>query len=208
MVSPLITAEVRGKHRIYLEFKDGTHGEVNIRAITKFKGVFSPLEDEEYFRRVFIDPESGTIAWPNEADIDPLTLYAQVTKQPLIFDRLVFYTSPLQMPENLKFVLQILEWMNDALKEHERSTEILELTKFLQPYFKSLKSSTKVSLTIRKDDASFEEITNARDLSLALITHLDRQPKLMGDCTKIVVQPCVLINWPQHVPIVVNPDSN
>jgi hypothetical protein len=204
MVSPLITAEVRGKHRIYLEFKDGTHGEVNIRAITKFKGVFSPLEDDEYFRRVFIDPESGTIAWPNEADIDPLTLYAQVTKQPLIFDRLVFYTHPLQMPENLKFVLQTLEWMNDALKEHERSTEILELTKFLQPYFKSLKNSTKVSLTVRKDDASFEEIKNARDLSLALITHLDRQPKLMGDCIKMVVQPCVLIDWPQHLPKVVN----
>ncbi len=208
MVSPLIAAEVRGKDRIYLNFKDGTNGEVNIRTITKFKGVFSLLENYEYFKQVFIDPESGTIAWPNEADIDPITLYARIKKLPLIFDRLIFYASPLYMPENLKLVLQILEWMGDALIKNRRRNEILDLTKFLKPSFKSLRNHTKVSLTINKNDASFEDIKNARDLSIALATYLDRHSKLMGDCTKLVVQPCVLIDWPQNIPIEVRHDSD
>ena len=37
--------------------------------------VFEPLRDLEYFRQVFVDPDLGTICWPNEADFAPDTLY-------------------------------------------------------------------------------------------------------------------------------------
>lgn len=35
------------------------------------------MSDPEFFRQVKI--EGGTIAWPNEADLDPDVLYAKVT---------------------------------------------------------------------------------------------------------------------------------
>ena len=47
-------------------------------ALVRFVGVFEPLRDPTEFRSVRVDPESGTIAWPTGADIDPIVLYANV----------------------------------------------------------------------------------------------------------------------------------
>jgi hypothetical protein len=33
------------------------------------------------FERVFVDADCETIVWPNGADLDPIVLYAAVTKQ-------------------------------------------------------------------------------------------------------------------------------
>jgi hypothetical protein len=42
--------------------------------------VFEPLRDPQYFRQLRVDPELRTIAWPNEADIAPETLYAHAQR--------------------------------------------------------------------------------------------------------------------------------
>jgi hypothetical protein len=40
--------------------------------------VFEPLKnDYDLFRQVEVDPEAGTITWPNGADISPNTLHAK-----------------------------------------------------------------------------------------------------------------------------------
>lgn len=67
--------EVTGPYRLRLGFDDGITGEVDF-AGRKWRGVFEPLADPGYFARVKIDPEAGTIVWPNGADMAPEPLYA------------------------------------------------------------------------------------------------------------------------------------
>jgi hypothetical protein len=46
-------------------------------------GVFAPLEDVEFFKKVTVDPEIGTLVWPNGVDFCPDVLYSQATGKPL-----------------------------------------------------------------------------------------------------------------------------
>jgi hypothetical protein len=76
-VSPL------GGYRLGLEFDDGTSGEVDLATVIDFTGVFEPLRDPEYFARVAVNEDLGTIYWPNGADLDPNVLYSRVTGEPI-----------------------------------------------------------------------------------------------------------------------------
>jgi hypothetical protein len=71
-------------HRLRLRFEDGVEGSVDVATLVKFTGVFNPLRDREYFLRVRVNPDLGTICWPNGADLDPDVLYADITGQPLM----------------------------------------------------------------------------------------------------------------------------
>lgn len=51
-----------------------------------FDGVFEPLRDPAFFSQVRVDPEAGTIVWPNGADLDPLVLHSRVTGVPITLD--------------------------------------------------------------------------------------------------------------------------
>lgn len=66
-------------YRLRLRFDDGVEGEVDLGPHLEFKGVFEPHRDPAYFARVKVDPELGTICWPNDSDWDPLVLYSLVT---------------------------------------------------------------------------------------------------------------------------------
>jgi hypothetical protein len=74
--------EVVGAYRLRLIFDDGIVGEVDFVG-REWRGVFEPLRDPNYFARVMVDPESGTIAWPNGADMAPEPLYAAVCQRRL-----------------------------------------------------------------------------------------------------------------------------
>lgn len=37
--------------------------------------LYGPLRDPAVFNQVCLDPEAGTLVWPNEADFDPATLH-------------------------------------------------------------------------------------------------------------------------------------
>jgi hypothetical protein len=74
--------EVVGEHRLCLTFADGTAGEVDFAA-REWRGIFEPLRDPAYFARVAVDPEAGTIGWPNGADMAPEPLYAAARENPV-----------------------------------------------------------------------------------------------------------------------------
>jgi Protein of unknown function (DUF2442) len=76
--TPLLTeAEPIGGYIVRVRFDDGTNGVVDLSYLLDYGGVFEPLRDPEFFRRLRADAEAGTIVWPNDADIAPETLYAQ-----------------------------------------------------------------------------------------------------------------------------------
>src|SRR5207253_6345217 len=54
-----------GDHRLHLVFKDGIEGDVDVAKMIEFRGIFAPLRNVEEFRKVFVDPEAGTVVWPN-----------------------------------------------------------------------------------------------------------------------------------------------
>lgn len=75
-----ITAvEHLGGHRLRLTFADGLVGDVDLAdRFTAQRGpMFEPLGDVEYFAKVTVDPELGTIVWPNGADLAPEVLHEQ-----------------------------------------------------------------------------------------------------------------------------------
>ena len=79
MLKDIVKVKPLKDFHLYLEFEDGVKGEVDIRKPIKFKGVFEQLKDEAIFTKVKVNPEWGTIFWPNGADLDPDVLYSMVT---------------------------------------------------------------------------------------------------------------------------------
>ena len=82
MIVDVTRVEVLEPYRLRLEFDDGTAGVVDIAELVPFDGVFALLKDPDAFRLVRVDPELGTIVWPNGADIDPEVLHARALGLP------------------------------------------------------------------------------------------------------------------------------
>ena len=72
----VIGVEVSGEHRLRLTFDDGTVGEVDFTR-REWRGIFEPLRDPDYFARVTVDAEAGSVTWPNGADMAPEPLYSE-----------------------------------------------------------------------------------------------------------------------------------
>ena len=73
-----------GEYCLELSFTDGTTGELDFKQrVVARGGVFKPLEDIAFFRQVQVDPEAGTIVWPNEVDFCQDVLYSLVTGKPI-----------------------------------------------------------------------------------------------------------------------------
>ena len=82
---PRIT-QVRHIHDLILEltFADGVRAEMDFKPrLVGRGGVFAPLHDVDFFRQVRVDPEVGTLVWPNDVDLDPDVLYSQATEKSL-----------------------------------------------------------------------------------------------------------------------------
>jgi Protein of unknown function (DUF2442) len=78
MLKDIIEVQPTQDYRLRLRFEDGVEGEVDIAEMIQFEGVFAPLKDRHEFLKVRVNPEWGTICWPNGADLDPNVLYAKV----------------------------------------------------------------------------------------------------------------------------------
>ena len=66
-----------GEYRLRLTFSDGVVGDIDL-ADELWGEMFEPLRDIAEFNSVSVDPELGTLVWPNGADLDPEGLHDAV----------------------------------------------------------------------------------------------------------------------------------
>lgn len=65
-------------HWIRLSFSDGAVKDVDVGGLLDAGGVFTPIrESREVFEQVRVNPESQTIEWPGEVDLDADVLYGR-----------------------------------------------------------------------------------------------------------------------------------
>lgn len=63
MLDRIVAVEPRPNYHVWIRFEDGQEGEVSLAHLVG-QGVFAVWEDEREFRKVYVDEDAGTIAWP------------------------------------------------------------------------------------------------------------------------------------------------
>jgi Protein of unknown function (DUF2442) len=57
-------------------FSDGAVKEIDLGGLMGRGGVFAPIgDDRKIFEQVRVNPDSHTVEWPGEVDLDPEVLY-------------------------------------------------------------------------------------------------------------------------------------
>lgn len=74
-----VVVEARPGYRIWLEFEDGTQGEVDLSHLVG-KGVFCIWNDAGFFEQVTV-ASSGEITWAGKVDLCAHALYLKLTGQ-------------------------------------------------------------------------------------------------------------------------------
>lgn len=82
-VPQVVSVRHLGGHRIWMKFRDGVEGELDVNTFRPFVGLKAALEDPAYVGQVRIPRELGTIAWPNGWDVCPTVLYCAVKGIPV-----------------------------------------------------------------------------------------------------------------------------
>ena len=61
--------------KLEVKFLDGLSGRVKIHP-SYLTGVFEPLQDQDYFKQVYLD--HGGVTWPGELDLAPDAMYRKI----------------------------------------------------------------------------------------------------------------------------------
>lgn len=74
LIVNIVDFELVAPYTIRLTFEDGQKRTINFEPVL-YGYYYGPLRDLALFNQVHLDPETGTLLWPNDADFDPATLY-------------------------------------------------------------------------------------------------------------------------------------
>ena len=73
-LTSITSVEILGDYVLRVRFEDGISSEIDLQPVL-YGEMYGPLRDPALFRQVRLDPEVGTLVWPNGADFDPWTLH-------------------------------------------------------------------------------------------------------------------------------------
>jgi hypothetical protein len=71
MSKHIVDVEAIGSTLLIVTFTGGERRVVDIAKVVRFDGVFANLAARDFFRQVRVNSETGTIEWPNGADLCP-----------------------------------------------------------------------------------------------------------------------------------------
>ena len=75
IASPITEVEPLEGLRIRATFSDGAVKEIDLSDLMARGGVFAPIrERRDVFEQVHVNPETRTVEWPDEVDLDPEVL--------------------------------------------------------------------------------------------------------------------------------------
>lgn len=83
MYYEIIEAKYHKNFLIEVKFQDGKSGIVNLEEYKNKGGIFSKLNDPEFFKNVRLNKEFGVLTWDDEIDIAPEIIYSLATGEPL-----------------------------------------------------------------------------------------------------------------------------
>ena len=81
MIARPIAVEPREGYKIWLRYEDGVEGEVDLSDIP-LTGIFEAWKDMSFFESVHIS-EFDAIAWSEDLEMCPDSLYIEVTGKPI-----------------------------------------------------------------------------------------------------------------------------
>jgi hypothetical protein len=73
----VVEARYLGAHTVWLRFRDGTAGEIDLAPALEGP-IFEPLHDPNVFREFQVHPEFHTLIWANGADFAPEFLHDNI----------------------------------------------------------------------------------------------------------------------------------
>lgn len=78
MLYEIVEAEAKPGYRLRVRFADGVEGVVDLSDLVG-RGVFSAWNDAGVFDQVYIDAETGTVAWPGGLDLAADALHRDIS---------------------------------------------------------------------------------------------------------------------------------
>lgn len=85
-IYPRVTSvSALSEYHLDVGFADGSRGVVDCShlILRAEPGVFAALRDPAEFAKVYVHPESRTVTWANDVDLDPDVLYARAHAIPI-----------------------------------------------------------------------------------------------------------------------------
>lgn len=96
------SVQATGGYRLKVVFKDGYTGEVDLWPLfAKPQGPLAePFADPAFFQRVYVDPETHVVAWPNGYDIcsDVLRYYCEQGRATSREEMAAYFTEETEAP--------------------------------------------------------------------------------------------------------------
>jgi hypothetical protein len=77
MIYKPIEVEAVGKYSIYIKFADNTEGQIDLSHLIN-KPIFQNWTNPDFFKKVYIDTETYSIAWDENIELCPDNLYLKI----------------------------------------------------------------------------------------------------------------------------------